>query len=233
MLLQLRANLGQAGQQWVDATVEGKAIDPDSPWVGEAWAGGPWAFAAGINGLLESINSLVDGRPPAPKKLWTRPNGQLVAQVFPGDFYDRFVLNDLRMEIWMQPGVTPENLSQHTAVFYKQKHPQGKVALVLGAGQHQQHPNARSVLYKLYVQGQVVVVKMNPVNEYLGPIFEQIFAPFVSAGYVRFVYGAADVGAYLVDHEGVDIDSHHRQRAHLRNHRIWAGAGRPGPQAAQ
>jgi hypothetical protein len=49
--------------------------------------------------------------------------------------------------------------------------------------------------------GQVVICKMNPVNEYLGPIFEDIFAPLIRDGYVRFVYGGGDVGRYLTEHE--------------------------------
>ena len=75
----------------------------------------------------------------------------------------------------------------------------GKIALVLGAG------NANSIasldmLYRLIAHGQVVLLKLNPVNEYLGPILEKIFEPFVSAGYIQFVYGSADVGHYLVHH---------------------------------
>jgi hypothetical protein len=38
---------------------------------------------------------------------------------------------------------------------------------------------------------QVVVVKMNPVNDYLGPLLRRAFAPFVDAGYVEFAYGGA------------------------------------------
>jgi aldehyde dehydrogenase (NAD(P)+) len=45
---------------------------------------------------------------------------------------------------------------------------------------------------------------MSPINDYLGPVFEYIFAPFVQAGYLRFAYGGGDVGSYLVHHPGVD-----------------------------
>src|SRR5579872_2340450 len=45
------------------------------------------------------------------------------------------------------------------------------------------------------------MLKMNPVNAYLGPIFEHAFAALVDAGYVRFAYGGADVGAYLCAHD--------------------------------
>lgn len=60
------------------------------------------------------------------------------------------------------------------------------------------------VLHKLFVENQVCIVKMHPVNDYLGPFIERGFAPFVDEGYVRFVYGGPAEGAYLVHHPDVD-----------------------------
>ena len=37
-------------------------------------------------------------------------------------------------EVWMEPGVTPENLDDNVAGFYRRPKAPGKVALVLGAG---------------------------------------------------------------------------------------------------
>ena len=45
---------------------------------------------------------------------------------------------------------------------------------------------------------------MNPINDYLGPIFEKIFAPLIEAGFMQFAYGGGDVGAYLTRHNLVD-----------------------------
>jgi aldehyde dehydrogenase (NAD(P)+) len=50
----------------------------------------------------------------------------------------------------------------------------------------------------------VAVLKMNPVNAYLGPVFAEIFASFVERGFVRIAYGGADVGAHLAGHRLVD-----------------------------
>ena len=51
------------------------------------------------------------------------------------------------------------------------------------------------VLHVLVVESRVVVCKMNPVNEYVGPLLRMALEPLVSAGFVEFVYGGADVGA--------------------------------------
>jgi aldehyde dehydrogenase (NAD(P)+) len=203
LLTQARAALGIHAQSWVNASVEGKQLDAQSPWVGEEWVTGPWALAAGMNGYLESLRSLAEGRPPKLPAVSTRPDGQVVVKVFPPNVFSWILFNGITAHVWMQPEVTESNLSENLAVFYRQPHPGGKVALVLGAG------NINSiapldVLYKLYVEGQVVLLKMNPVNDYLAPVLERVLSPFVSAGFLRIVTGGADVGAYLTQHAGTD-----------------------------
>ncbi len=203
LLLETRKRLGERGEAWVEASVRGKQIDPQSPWVGEEWISGPWALAAAINGYLETLQALCEGHPPKLKKVLTRPNGQVVAQVFPNTIFDTLLLNGITADVWMQPGVTEANLVDHMAIFYKQKAPSGKVALVLGAGNINSIPPL-DVLYRLYALGHVVILKMSPVNDYLGPILEDIFAPYVQAGFLRFAYGGAEVGNYLAGHNGVE-----------------------------
>jgi aldehyde dehydrogenase (NAD(P)+) len=127
----------------------------------------------------------------------------VAAHIFPNTTFDKILLNGISAEVWMQPGNSEAGLEEGMAAFYRQKDPQGKVALVLGAGNVSGIP-PRDVLYRLYGLGHVVILKMSPVNDYLGPIFEDIFAPLIQAGYLRFVYGGADVGSYLVHHAGVE-----------------------------
>ncbi len=81
--------------------------------------------------------------------------------------------------------------------------PKGGVALVLGAGNIAAIPPL-DVLYKLYAEGQVVLLKMNPVNAYLQPLLETVFEAFVEAGYLRFAAGGTEVGQYLTAHDAVD-----------------------------
>lgn len=201
----LRHRTDADAKRWVDFAVRAKRIPAGSPWAGEEWASGPWAFLYGIDALQISLGALAGGRAPTLRRgaVRVRPDGQVVVRVFPPGFYDWLLLNGVRAEVWMQREVTRENLSEHMAGFYRQAAPEGRVALVLGAG------NISSiapldVLHKLFAEGQVALLKMNPVNDYLGPVFEDIFEELVEAGFVRFVYGGADVGSHLVGHEGID-----------------------------
>lgn len=203
LLRQMRTRLADVSQTWVDLAVQHKGIDPGSPWVGEEWVMGPWALADMLGGLIDTLGVLAAGRIPRPMRITTRPNDQVVAHVFPNDLYDRLLLNDLRLEVWMQPEITPENLERHTAVFYQQDEPDGAVCCVLGAG-NVSSISALDTVHELYVRGRAVILKMNPVNDYLGPLMEQIFRPLIDGDFLRFVYGGADVGGYLVQHPGVD-----------------------------
>lgn len=225
LLTQIRERLGEYAQAWVDASVTGKKLDPSSPLVGEEWSSGPWALAAALNALIATLNALQQGKMPKIKKVRTRANGQLVLQVYPNSIYDKLLTDGVSAEVWMHPTVNKTNLNHHIGTFYKQRNPSGNVALVLGAG------NINSiapldVLYKLIADGEVAILKMNPVNDYLGPIIAEIFQPLSDAGYFRIVYGGADVGAYLVAHEGVD--SIHITGSERTHDIIVYGAGAEG-----
>ena len=203
MLLATRRNLGRCGRRWVDASVAAKRIDPRLPWVGEEWVTGPWALAATINGYLETLSALAARRLPEFRGIVPRADGRLVVPVFPRSVFDRLLLSGVRAEVWMQPGVTAANLAEHMVSFYREPGPRGGVAVVLGAG----NVNAIApldALYRLIARGQVVLLKMSPLNAYLAPILEEVLEPFVAAGYLRVVSGGAEVGEYVVRHDGID-----------------------------
>jgi len=73
---------------------------------------------------------------------------------------------------------------------------------VLGAGNVASIP-PMDVLYKMFVDGNAVILKMNPVNEYVGPMIERAFKPLIDKGYLAVVYGGGEVGSYLCYHHDV------------------------------
>ena len=169
MLLEVRKNIGVYAQEWVDLAVVGKEIDPKSPLVGEEWSTGPWVTASAINNYIETLEAINNGKKDKLlSKVTTRDNGQVVAKVFPNNIYEVLLFNGIRGEIWMQDGVSANNLVDSIGVFYDQENPRGKLSLVLGAGNISSIPPL-DVLHKLLTEGEVVILKMNPINEYLGP----------------------------------------------------------------
>jgi acyl-CoA reductase-like NAD-dependent aldehyde dehydrogenase len=191
-------------QLWIAASLQAKGIAGDSPAVGEEWVAGVWPVLKNLRQLRNSLSDIETyGHPRIPGPITTRPDGQVVAQVFPQTTYDRLFFMGVTAEIWMEPGVTAEELPKTQAIAYQEQKHGGKVALVLGAG------NVASIgpmdmLYKLFVEDQVVIFKTNPVNAYLGPLIEESFRTLIEQGFLQVVYGGAVEGAYLCNHPGVE-----------------------------
>jgi aldehyde dehydrogenase (NAD(P)+) len=198
----VRRRVFQTAPEWAEAASRAKGLPERSPLAGEEWISGPWAVLYALNRYLRTLRGIAaQGEAPLPRM--RSQDGRVVLDVFPHDLYDRLLLSGIRAEVWMKPGFSREQILAADAPLYREPGNAGRVALVLGAG------NISSiapldVLYKLIFDGAVCLLKLNPVNEYLGPILERALAPLIDAGYVRFAYGGGDVGAYLCAHELVD-----------------------------
>ena len=200
----MRARTVEVASAWVDLAAQAKGI-AGTPLAGEEWLSGPWPLLTALDRLARTLGQIaLDGVPTIPDRaVRTRPDGQVIVDVFPADAADRMLLNGLRAEVWMEPEVTRATLRDRMASFYKQRQPKGFVTLVLGAGNIASIPPL-DVLYALYAQGSAVMLKLNPVNVYLAPVFARIFASLIDEGFVRIAEGGADVGAHLCAHPAVD-----------------------------
>lgn len=209
-------------EEWTERSAHAKGLRPGSPLAGEEWISGPWAVLYALRRYIRSLEGIAATGQPRLRRSRTGPGGRAVFDVFPHDLYDCILLSGVRAAVWMQPGVTPQQACARAASFYRERQPEGRVAVVLGAG------NISSialldVLYKLLAEGAVCMLKMNPVNEYLGPVFEQVLEPLADSGYVRFAYGGAETGAYLCAHQAVD--EIHITGSEQTHNAIAAGSG--------
>ncbi|WP_329528783.1 aldehyde dehydrogenase family protein [Streptomyces sp. NBC_01462] len=196
-----RVASGAAELAAVGALAKGYA--PDSPWTAEDWSGGPWALAQNDAAYLHVLRRIARGEGPVDPGAVREEDGRTKVGVFPATGWDRLLLNGFTAQVWMSPGTTAEQVRDRAAGEYLGRPGRPAVALVLGAG-NVAAITALDVLHKLYVEGQVVIAKLNPVNAYLRPHFERIFTDFVARGWVRFVDGGAAEGGYLTRHEGID-----------------------------
>jgi hypothetical protein len=212
---------------WIAEACRAKGIEPGSSLEGEETAAGPLATARYLKLLIRSLSDLEKtGSVRLPGQITTTRSGQLSIQVFPTrGLYDSVLFAGFRADVWMQPGVTRENLTHHMACTVRPGTAPAGIALVLGAG------NVSSIaptdaFSKLFQEGKVVLLKMNPVNEYLGGIFAQAFAPLIEAGFLRIIYGGADAGAYAIEHQVVD-EVHITGSVYSHETIVW---GPPGPE---
>ena len=189
---------------WVSADLKAKHAVGDEYASGFEWMGGPVGVLRTLQGLRQTLTDLnIHGHPTIPGPVRVRRNGQVVARVFPAKLADRILFSGYTCEVWMEPDVFLDELPGTLAVAYQGGNHPGKVALVLGAGNASGLP-ATDVLYKLFVEKQAVLLKMSPVNEYLGPVFAESFRSLIESGYLQIVYGGASEGKYLCHHPKVD-----------------------------
>jgi acyl-CoA reductase-like NAD-dependent aldehyde dehydrogenase len=181
-------------EAWTTAACQAKGIDPSSTLAGEEWIAGPISISRNLRLLMTSLQA--DGQL-APARIERRDDGQLVARVIPATLLDRVLWLGYRGEVWIEPG-QPATQGQ----IYREP-TAGKVSLILGAG-NVSAIVAMDVLSKLFAENQVAIVKMNPVNAYVGEYLAQSFAPLIEAGFLQIVYGGAEVGEYLCQHPQVD-----------------------------
>jgi acyl-CoA reductase-like NAD-dependent aldehyde dehydrogenase len=184
---------------WVELASAAKGVDPDSPVAGEEWISGPMVTVRYLRLLADALDR---GGQPEPVATRRGPDGKTIARVFPYSAFDRVLYAGVQADVWIEPDKLPTQ-----GRIYREKRAgrfaPGRVALVLGAGNVASIPPT-DLLYKLFVEDQVVLVKMNPVNEYLGPVLRRAFGCLVEAGFLEFAFGGADVGGYLCRHDKVE-----------------------------
>ncbi|MGW7426280.1 aldehyde dehydrogenase family protein [Streptomyces sp. NPDC054813] len=203
LLEQLLPRVASGAAELAAVGAHAKGYGPDTPWAAEDWSGGPWALAQNAAAYLHVLRRIASGEEPVDPGGVREEHGRTKVGVFPATGWDRLLLNGFTAQVWMRPGATAEQVRDSAAGEYRGRPGRPAVALVLGAG-NVAAITALDVLHKLYVEGQVVIAKLNPVNAYLRPHFERVFADFVARDWVRFVDGGAAEGGYLTRHEGID-----------------------------
>jgi acyl-CoA reductase-like NAD-dependent aldehyde dehydrogenase len=205
MLTEIKGRLIEVAEAWVMTAARNKGIPMGSPLEGDEWFGGPYALMYGCNLFLQTLSQM-DGRRLL-KGIPVRKlaNGQIAARIMPHSIWDRLLMAGVTADVWMQPGGTQENLQDNTASNYATAPAdrRGKIAVVLGAG------NVAAIapldcFQKLFVEHQVVILKMNPVNDYLIDFLRPALRPLIEFGALRIVSGSKEVGSSLCDHELVE-----------------------------
>jgi acyl-CoA reductase-like NAD-dependent aldehyde dehydrogenase len=209
----------------VAAACAAKGIPLGTPLEGEEWTIGPWMVVRQLRLTQEALLGLKHtGNTPVGERTRT-VDGRLAVQVFPAGTIDGVLFKGVRVDVHLQPGMTEAELDATRARFYKGSLHPGRVVLVLGAGNVNAIPSM-DVITKLFNEGKTCLLKMNPVNAYLGPLLERAYADAIRAGFLSVVYGGAEEGAYLAGHAGVD-EIHITGSDRTYDQIMW---GAPGPE---
>jgi len=193
-----------AEPDWLAAACAAKGLAPGSTEAGEELFAGIGTLVRMARLFRDSLRQIDrTGRPSFAGPISEAPDGRLRVRVFPDSPFDRVTFPQTTAEVWMQPGVTRDQLKSEQAAAYTDPLAHAGVSLVLAAG-NVASLGPRDVLSKLFVEGKVVVMKSNPVNEYLVPHWARALGALVDAGVLRIVEGGASVGQYLTGHALID-----------------------------
>ncbi|MFT6695831.1 MAG: acyl-CoA reductase-like NAD-dependent aldehyde dehydrogenase [Paracoccaceae bacterium] len=227
ILNEIKDALMAVSASWATTAADRKGIEKDTALVGEEWISGPYALMSACNGLMLTLSKMKDKSflNSLPKR--TLGTGQLAVKVLPHNIWDRLLFSGIKAEVWMQKGVTQGNLTQNAASIYDTPADQrkGKVALILGAG------NIAAIapldcFQKIFMENQVVILKMNPVNDYLTEFLTDALKPLIDRDALRVVKGDGAAGEYLVNHG--DVEEIHITGAAATHDAIIWGVGAKG-----
>jgi len=226
LLRSLFPRLAAEAEGWVRAGCAAKGLNPDDVESAEEWLAGVDPTVRNVRLLAESLEAIAArGKPALGHGLEQRDDGRLEIEVFPASMLDKLQFAGFTARTFLEPGVTEEQARERQASWYARKDPRPSVCAVLGAGNVSSIP-PMDVFYKLFAEGRVCVLKMNPVNEWVGPFLERALAPLVERGFLRVVYGGGQAGKYLVEHAGID-DVHITGSDKTHDLIVW---GPPGPE---
>jgi acyl-CoA reductase-like NAD-dependent aldehyde dehydrogenase len=205
ILNEIKDALMPVSKRWAQTAADKKLIPAGSVLVGEEWISGPYALMSACNGLIQTFSQIGDKK--YLKNLPRRhlANGQLALKIYPNTHWDRLLLSGIEAEVWMQKDVDASNLEKNTASTYNSPLVQrsGKIALVMGAG-NIAATAPLDCFQKLFIENQVVILKMNPVNEYMSEFLHLALRPLIELNALVIVKGDSAASAYLSSHREID-----------------------------
>ena len=190
----------------------------------EEWLAGPIVTVRLFRLMAESLERIsADGCPSLGRATRVRDDGRSEIALFPTSSLDRVSFAGFSGSALMDADVSLEDARARQAAFYQQQHPEGGLSVILGAGNVSSIP-PMDVATKMFIDGRVCLLKMNPVNDWVGPFLERALAPLISRNYLHIVYGGVEVGTCLVNHSQVD-EVHLTGSAQTHDLIVWGAPG--------
>ncbi len=200
LLQEVAKKIQEQARGWAETSAQAKGFMLDDPRVGEEWLAGPYQVARTVRLLNDALKA--GGQPQYPGKR-TAVSGHTVVDTFPLSTLDKLMYGDIKSEVWLEKGAEPEQGFIYRHPEDTRAHPDGRVCLVLGAG-NISCIGPQDVLDQLVIHNSVCLLKMNPVNEYAGPYIERAFKPLIDEGFMAVCYGGVEVGQFLTHHDDIE-----------------------------
>ena len=195
MLEETISNIKEVSYFWATICSDNKGTTK-TPAEGEEWLGGPFASVLATQYYIKSLTNDDDL---AEKKYNSEENSY---KVFPNNFTERITFPFIDAKVIFNKSMSFDDINKYRG-FSKRYDIDPSITLVLGAGNFSSIPYL-DVLYHLITRKSVILLKLNPVNDYLKPVFEKVFQNFIERGYIIVTTGNIDESKYMATHPGIN-----------------------------
>ncbi len=195
MLEETISNIKEVSFFWATICSDNKGTTK-TPAEGEEWLGGPFASVLATQYYIKSLTNDDDL---TEKKYNSEENSY---KVFPNNFIERITFPFIDAKVIFNKSMSFDDINKYRG-FSKRYDIDPSITLVLGAGNFSSIPYL-DVLYHLITRKSVILLKLNPVNEYLKPVFEKVFQNFIERGYIIVTTGNIDESKYMANHPGIN-----------------------------
>ena len=193
MLEQVIENIKTISYYWATLSSEKKGILSKSK-EGEEWIGGPFACIFAIQYFIETIQNKDD----LDKSKYDDTDKSY--KVFPTKNIEKLLFPFLEGEIRFAKNLNFNQINEYRGFANRFEKIEPKITLVLGAGNVSSIP-VLDALFHMIAYKSVIYLKLNPVNDYLLPIFTQVFEPFITRGFMIITQGDMQASKYLTQHD--------------------------------
>jgi hypothetical protein len=202
LLKRTLVNFNEYKDEWGQADLLARHV-PEGHWSTQESLAQP-LVTMGITQLyIQTLSQILENGATKPFLQGRQDGNRVILDSFPRSPVDMERMPGARGEIHLLKGTKLEDLPSLQAVAYKDKSYKGSVSLVLAAG-NVSFLTINDLYHKLFNEKKVVIIKSNPVLEYMGPLLEKMLAPFIEEGFVRIAMGGSKEGHHLATHPLVD-----------------------------
>ena len=189
-------NIQSIAYYWATIGAKNKGVEGTIA-EGEEWLGGPFASVFGMQYYIETLKDLSK-----PLKIDSYNKSLNTYKVFPNNILEKIFFPFISAEVKFNKNISFKEIEEYRGYAMRYKH-EPAITLVLGAGNVSCIP-LLDTIYHLVAKRSVVYIKLNPVNDYLLPVFEKVFENFISLGFVIVSKGSLEESQYMVNHKGID-----------------------------
>ncbi|UJP09159.1 aldehyde dehydrogenase family protein [Microbacterium sp. KUDC0406] len=231
LLRAVRTSTAANIEDWAQTAAESKGLNAAHPLRGEEWLSGPYSVLGALDAYIDTLTKMAEGRGALDGiRLSRAPGGRVAVDAFPLTGSDRILLKGFTGQVWLEPGITPNTARRDAGLGQLSPGENGGVGLVLGAGNITSIP-VLDVMYELLAHNRVALLKVNPTQDAMVPVFERALAPLVEPGLLRIVSGGPAVGAYLTGHDDL-VHVHITGSAATFDAIVWGPSTGSGAQKA-